>query len=299
MVITGATSGIGRATALALGRLGAELILVSRDQCAGNTLIHRIGKSSTGANTLFIPTDLSEIKQVRAAANQIRAHWNRVDVLINNAGARFDTYAATSEGFECTFATNHLGHFLLTNLLVDRLNTAPAGRVITVSSSAAMQAINDDHRQYEASNYDRRQAYAKSKLANLLFAFELARRLKGNSTASLAVDPGVVATRFARNNGLLPWLKHLFYHGRRRELSSASTGADTLIYLASTPTLPAEASGKYFKDRQPITACPAACDLVAATELWQLSESLVGLVVPKLVCWGQGGIPDELTRKNS
>ena len=277
VVITGATSGIGRATALALGRLGANILLVSRNHATGTALAHRIASLSSGASAEFIETDLSSLAQARAAANQIRERWSALDVLINNAGARFDTYAGTPDGCERTFATNHLGHFLLTGLLFDRLAAAPAARIITVSSSASAQARNDGRWQYGAGDFDRKQAYAKSKLANLLFAFELARRLRGASIASLAVDPGAVATRFARNNGLLPWLKHLIYHGRKRELLRPSQGADTVIYLASTIPLPSNAAGGYFHHRRQIRACPAAYDEVAATELWDLSTTLTGL----------------------
>lgn len=277
MVVTGATSGIGRATALALGRLGANLLLVSRNRTAGTALARRIAASSPGASTEFIEADLSSMAQVKAAANEIRDRGHAIDVLINNAGARFDTFAHTADGYERTFATNHLGHFLLTGLLLDQLVAAPAARIITVSSSAAAQANNDGVWQYTAGNFDRKQAYAKSKLANLLFAFELARRLQDTALASLAVDPGVVATHFARNNGLLPWLKHLIYHGRRRELLSATQGADTLVYLASSAALPANASGGYFRRRERTLACTAAEDPIAATSLWKLSVELTGI----------------------
>ena len=276
-LITGATSGIGRATAIALGRLGANLLLVSRNRTAGAALAQHISKSSSGAHAEFIEADLSSLRQVKAAANEIRKRCDTIDVLINNAGARFDTFARTADGYERTFATNHLGHFLLTGLLLDRLVAAPAARIITVSSSAAIQANDDCVWQYTADNFDRKQAYAKSKLANLLFAFELARRLQGTSVVSLAVDPGVVATRFARNNGLLPWLKHLIYHGRRRELLSAIQGADTLVYLASSVALPADASGGYFRRRERIRACPTAADPIVAASLWKISVALTGI----------------------
>ena len=277
MVITGATAGIGRAAALALGRLGAELLLVSRDRAAGTALARRVADLSGGSSTGFIEADLSSLPRVRAAAEQIRERWPAIDVLINNAGARFDVQAVTPEGVERTFATNHLGHFLLTGLLFERLAAAPAARIITVSSSAAAQARNDGRWQYTAADFDRKQAYAKSKLANLLFAFELARRLQGTTVTSLAVDPGIVATRFARNNGLLPWLKHLIYHGLKGELVRPAQGADTIVYLASVGALPPDAAGGYFLRRQQIRACPAAYDAVARDGLWRLSVALTGI----------------------
>jgi NAD(P)-dependent dehydrogenase (short-subunit alcohol dehydrogenase family) len=275
VVITGATSGIGRAAAFDLAGLGADVLLVSRKRAAGTALARRLA-SSFNVRAEFIEADLSSLIQVRAAAKQIRQRWETIDVLINNAGARFDTYGTTLDGCERTFATNHLGHFLLTGLLLDRLIAAREARIITVSSSASEQAVSDGRWQYGASDFDRKQAYAKSKLANLLFAFELARRLRGNSVISLAVDPGVVATRFALNNGLLPWLKHLIYHGRRRELLRPSQGADTIVYLASTTRLPATAAGGYFRGRQQIRACAAAYDPDAAISLWKISATLAG-----------------------
>lgn len=276
VVITGATSGIGRATARTLGRLGANLLLISRNRATGTALARRLEKLSPGATAEFIEADLSSLAQVRGAANQIRARWSAIDVLINNAGARFDTYARTADNVERTFATNHLGHFLLTGLLLDRLVAAPDARIITVASSAAAQARADTPWQFEAANFERKQAYAKSKLASLLFAFELARRA-GTSVNSLAVDPGLVATRFARNNGLLSWLKHILYHGRKGELVGAAQGADTLVYLASVTALPSGAAGGLFHRRQKIHPCPAACDPVAAVDLWARSAALVGL----------------------
>jgi NAD(P)-dependent dehydrogenase (short-subunit alcohol dehydrogenase family) len=276
VVITGATSGIGRATALALGRLGANLILVSRNRKKGTALVHGMTGRSRASRVQFIDADLSSLAQVRAAGDRIREQA-KIDVLINNAGARFDRYGRTADGGEQTFATNHLGHFLLTGLLLDRLAAAPSARIITVSSSAASQAKIEGGWQVNAENFDRRQAYAKSKLANLLFAFELARRLRGTTISSLAMDPGVVATHFARNNGMLAWLKHLIAHGRKGELLTPAQGADTLIYLASTEELPPNASGMCFHRRQPVVACAAAYDTGALSSLWRESVALTGI----------------------
>lgn len=277
VVITGATSGIGRATALSLGKSGANLILVSRNEGDGTTLVKRLSFTTPSSHFEFIATDLSSLEQVRTAAAKISRLWARVDVLINNAGARFDQYERTPEGHERTFATNHLGHFLLTGLLRDRLAQSPAARIINVSSSAAAQARNDRPWQFDAANYDRRQAYAKSKLANLLFTAEFARRQSGGSVHCFAVDPGLVATRFARNNGLIAWIKHLVAHGRKFELRSAEAGADSVIYLASATELPGKTNGKCFRDRQLTAICSAADDPVAASALWELSATLTGV----------------------
>jgi NAD(P)-dependent dehydrogenase (short-subunit alcohol dehydrogenase family) len=276
VVITGATSGIGRATALALASLGANILMLSRNQKAGINLTRQIAASSPGVQSEFIEMDLSSLTQVRETVAKIRRRLTSVDILINNTGARFDRYSVTADGCERTFATNHLGHFLLTGKLLEQLQAAPHARVITVSSSASAQADNNDRWQFGAADFDRKQAYAKSKLANLVFAFELARRCSGTSISSLAVDPGIVATRFARNNGVLPWLKHLIYHGRKGELLNSARGADTLIYLASTAVIPGDSPEQYFRERQLIRACPAAYDPAAAANLWALSASLCG-----------------------
>ena len=233
-VITGATSGIGRAAALGLAQPDAALILVGRNSRRGSEVVERIKKTSPGARAQFIEADLSAQNDVRQLATAIRQKFNHVDVLINNAGARFDTYGATEEGFERTFATNHLGHFLLTSLLLEHLRAAPSARIITVSSAAHRAAKVDGIWSYQEHGYDRRQAYAKSKLANILFAFELARRLQGTRIVSNAVDPGVVSTNFARNNGLLAWAKHTVSHGLRGELVSAARAASTIVYLATS-----------------------------------------------------------------
>lgn len=276
IVITGATSGIGRAAALTLAKLGADLVLASRNVREGTALVRRLASAAPAAEFEFIAADLSSLEEVRSAAQKISTRWPRVDVLINNAGARFDRYERTADGNERTFATNHLGHFLLTGLLLGPLATSSSARIINVASSAAAQARNDGLWQFDAAHYDRRQAYAKSKLANLLFTAEFARRHDGGIQC-FAVDPGIVATRFARNNGLLAWARHLVSHGRKGELRNAQAGADTIVYLASSLQIPANSTGRCFRNRQLIEVCSGANDAVAAASLWETSVSLTGI----------------------
>jgi NAD(P)-dependent dehydrogenase (short-subunit alcohol dehydrogenase family) len=278
-VITGATSGIGRAAALALAQSDAALVLVGRNSRRGSEVVERIKNKSPSARAHFIETDLSTQKDVRQLAMAIRREFNHVDVLINNAGARFDTYGATEDGFERTFATNHLGHFLLTSLLLEHLRAAPSARIITVSSAAHRAANMDGTWSYQEHEYDRRQAYAKSKLANIVFAFELARRLKETRIVSNAVDPGVVSTNFARNNGLLAWAKHTISHGLRGELVSAARAASTIVYLAASAEV-AGVTGALFRERQVIEPSPAAHDRALAEALWIQSIALTGLDAP-------------------
>jgi NAD(P)-dependent dehydrogenase (short-subunit alcohol dehydrogenase family) len=233
-VITGATSGIGKAVALALGSLKAELILVGRNEQAGADVVRRVHRRGGRTRVEFIRADLSVQNDVRNLATRIAGNYERVDVLINNAGARFEDYHETRDGIELTFATNHLGHFLLTNLLLERLIQAPAARVITVASGSHSGATAHGDWSSERVIYDYRQAYAKSKLANIMFAYELAERLRNTRATSNAVDPGGVASNFARNNGSLSWLRHLVAHALRRELASPRKGAETLVYLSTS-----------------------------------------------------------------
>ncbi len=276
-VITGATSGIGRAAALALAQSDTTLVLVGRNHRRGSEIVERINRENAPAQ--FIEADLSVQNDVRQLAATIRQRFDHVDVLINNAGARFDTYGATEDGFERTFATNHLGHFLLTSLLLEHLRAAPSARIITVSSAAHCAANVDGMWSYQEHEYDRRQAYAKSKLANILFAFELARRLQGTRIVSNAVDPGVVSTNFARNNGLLAWAKHTISHGLRGELVSAARAASTIVYLAAGAEV-AGVTGALFRERRVIEPSPAAHDRALAEALWIQSIALTGLDSP-------------------
>ena len=278
-VITGATSGIGRAAAVQLGKLGADLILIGRDDRRGAELIRRLQRDPPCGAAHFIKTDLSVQREVRELADAIRSRYARIDVLINNAGARFDTFRPTSDGIESTFATNHLSHFLLTMLLLDTLQSAEAARVITVASGAHSGARGDFERCFLAEIYDRKVAYGSSKLANLMFSYELARRLKGTNITSNTVDPGGVATNLGRNNGIVSWLRHLGYHALKGELLFPGKGAETIVYLASSPAVEG-VSGKYFFRKREIESSRISKDEAAAKRLWESSLRMTGLVDP-------------------
>lgn len=273
-VITGATSGIGRAAAIALGERGANLVLLGRNQSVGEEVVRRIRQRRGEA--VFIPTDLSVLSEVRAVAGRIQQQHSTIDVLVNNAGARFDAYRISADGFELTFATNHLGHFLLTALLLEGLLQSPEGRIITVSSGSHGSAVADGKWQLPADRYDRRQAYARSKLANLVFAYELARRFKETRVVSNAVDPGGVASNFARNNGLKSWARHLLAHGLRGELVFPRRGAEGIVYLATSSNV-AGVTGKYYHRKLEISSSPDSHDPRTAASLWKLSVSVTGL----------------------
>ena len=272
-VITGATSGIGRMAALDLGASGASLVLVGRNERAGNDLLHRLRHRSPQARFEFVRTDLSRQADVRRLAAEITKSYDRIDILMNNAGARFDDYHETSDGIELTFATNHLGHFLLTCLLVEQLVNASAARVITVSSGSHSGASAQGDWFLRRADYDRRLAYAKSKLANLMFAYELGRRLANTAVTSNAVDPGGVATNFARNNGLVSWLRHLAAHAIRRNLASPRKGAETLVYLGSSEEVRG-VTGKHLHSNREVESSAASHDREGARRLWDLSVEL-------------------------
>lgn len=275
-VITGATSGIGRASALQLGRMGAELILVGRNERLGADVVRQLRRERACGEAHFLRADLSVQQEVRELAAEIARRCARVDVLVNNAGARFDTFRPTTDKIESTFATNHLGHFLLTALLLDRLQSAAAARVITVASGAHSGASGDFERSVRADNYDRKAAYGTSKLANVMFAYELARRLRGTKIASNAVDPGGVATNLGRNNGFLSWMRHIAYHALKRDLVSPGKGAEAIVHLASSPAVEG-VSGRYFYRLRESPSSPISYDEALASKLWKTSLSLTGL----------------------
>jgi NAD(P)-dependent dehydrogenase (short-subunit alcohol dehydrogenase family) len=185
------------------------------------------------------------------------------------------TYQKTRQGLEMTLALNHLGHFLLTNLLLDVLRESAPARIINISSGSQTSGIDFDNLK-EWRSYDGRKAYAQSKLANMLFTLELSRRLEGTGVTANAVDPGGVATNFNRNNGWLYWLRHVVAHVKAGNLIGPATAAETNIYLAASSDV-AEVSGGYFYKKQVIPASEAAMDRGAAERLWQVSAVLTGL----------------------
>jgi NAD(P)-dependent dehydrogenase (short-subunit alcohol dehydrogenase family) len=271
-VITGATSGLGRATARKLASQGANVVLTGRS-AAGEAVAAGI-RHEFGAPAEFIRADISSLADVRALAARISTAYPKLDVLVNNAGARIDRYGASADGIELTFATNHLGHFLLTGLLLENLKRSGAGRVVTVAS-IAHHGVAPGPVEWLPSpdRYDRRQAYARSKLANILFAFELARRLRDTPVMSNAVDPGIIATRFARNNGLVAWAKHVVSHLAKGEIVSAEAASGAVVYPAVAPEA-AKLTGKLFRGRQMVEPSAHAQNRDLAQELWALSVRL-------------------------
>ncbi|HEY1587670.1 MAG TPA: SDR family oxidoreductase [Polyangia bacterium] len=270
VLVTGATTGIGSVTAVELGRAGAEVVLVARDrQKAEETLAALKEAGAPPAQVLM--ADLSLMSSVRALAEEVRGKFDRIDVLVNNAGAIFGSRALTAEGFERTFALNHLSYFLLTNLLLDRL---PSGaRIVNVASEAHRAGrVDFDDLQLER-RYSSWGAYCTSKLMNLLFTFELARRVQARGLTVNAAHPGPVASNFGRSNrgafGFLFALASPF-------MLTPEKGARTQIWLASSPDV-AGVSGKYFAKCREKKPSPRALDEATQKRLWDVTAQLVGL----------------------
>jgi len=274
-VLTGATQGIGRAAAESLLSTGVELVLVSRDLTRLQTLASDLRLRAPEAKVGVVAGDLSRMLEVRRVGAEIRARHHKVDLLLNNAGAVFARREVTVEGLEKTFALNHLAYFLLTQELLPVLREAPAARVVNVASDAHRPARLDlDDLQYERTPYSAFGAYGRTKLMNILFTREQARRVEGSPITVNAMHPGFVRSGFGQNNpgffgGIIALGQVLFARTPQR-------GARTLVWLATAPEV-AGASGKYFVDEHEATPSAAARDDATAHRLWEESERLAGL----------------------
>jgi retinol dehydrogenase 14 len=274
VLVTGGTGGIGKATALGLATLGARVAITGRDQARAQAAAADI-RTATGNDAVdAYAADLSAQAEVRRLAAEVLATYPRLDVLVNNVGGYWAHRHVTCDGLEHTFALNHLAPFLLTNLLWDRLLASAPARVITVSSGAqAMGRIDFDDLQGER-NWSGQRAYNQSKLANVMFTYELARRLEGTGVTATVLHPGVVRTAFGAEDPA-GW-QRLFLPLVRPWLKSPAQGAETPIYLASSPEV-AGVTGRYFANRKPKTSNRASYDTEAQARLWRVSADLVGL----------------------
>jgi len=274
-LITGATTGIGLATAEGLARAGAHVILGARTRERGEAARERVA-AATGSDRLeVVVADLSVQAEVRRLAGEVAAAHPRLDVLINNAGMVYSEREVTADGIERTWALNHLAPFLLTNLLTDLLVASAPARVVTVSSNAHTRASMDlDDPQFERRAYRSFTAYGQSKLANILFTIELARRLEGRGVTANCLHPGFVRSEFGmRTHG---WLR-LGIGIARAFAITTEQGARTSIYLATSPDV-ADVTGRYFVDCKPAAPRPQALDREMASRLWDASERMTGLV---------------------
>ena len=269
-VVTGATSGIGKAAAAALARQGGRVVLVGRDLGRAQATAAEIGSGGTRPQVEI--ADLASLAQVRELAGRLSA-LDRIDVLVNNAGLVLGEHRITPDGYEHVFAVNHLAPFLLTNLLLPKLTATAGARVITVTSDAHTAARLDLDDPNLENGWDSWRSYANSKLANILFTRELARRLEGTGVTANCMHPGVVRTGFGREARPLMRLGITIV---RPLLLSPERGADTIVYLASSPDVAGQSGGYYVKRRRREPSA-AARDDAAGRRLWEISEQLTGL----------------------
>jgi len=277
IVVTGSNSGIGKATAITLASMGAHVVMTARNAAKGAAALAELRDrvAGTAGTAELVPLDLASFSSVRALADDLLARHPRIDVLVNNAGVVSSRRSETIEGFELTFGVNHLGHFLLTTLLLDRLRRSAPSRIITVASGAhraARRGLDFDDLQ-STHRYGAMRAYAASKLANIHFARELARRLDGTGVTSNALHPGFVSSNFARE-GDAGRLGEIATSLLRPFAISPERGARTSVHLASSPDVEGVTGGYFYKGR-PARTSKAAADDAAAARLWAASEELV------------------------
>jgi NAD(P)-dependent dehydrogenase (short-subunit alcohol dehydrogenase family) len=272
-LVTGATRGIGRATAEALAKLGANVVIHGRDSAAVGAVCRATLRVSRGGLVTGAVADFASLKAVRRLAEEVAAQHPQLDVLVNNAGAGARERRTSADGFEWQFAVNHLAPFLLTQLLLPTLTKNAPARIVTVASMAYRRAVLDfDDLQWERRKYRTLHVYSATKLANILFTLELSRRLNGTRVTANCLHPGVVATNiFASLGGAAG---KFFGTLLRPLLLSAAAGAKTSVYVASAPEL-ATVTGRFFERSRETSLDPIAQDAAAARRLWEVSDDLV------------------------
>jgi NAD(P)-dependent dehydrogenase (short-subunit alcohol dehydrogenase family) len=267
-LVTGANAGLGKATALGLAVRGATVVLACRDRAKGEAALAEMRVASGNTQVELMVLDLSVLDSVRQMAAAFLRKYDRLDVLINNAAVFKSKRIVTTDGLETMFATNHLGHFLLTNLLLDRLKASATARIITMTAPSTVKLDFDDlqgEKKFNALN-----AFGASKMCNLLFSFELARRLAGTGVTSNALHPGLVKSNLTREMPFpLRW-------GTNLVSASPEKAARAVIYLAASPEREG-VSGKFIKGQQEIEPDPYARDQQVQRRLWDVSEKLAGI----------------------
>lgn len=277
-LVTGANQGIGRETALGLARLGAIVVMTSRDRAKGEAALADVRSRSGSDDVELMLADFASFASIRKLAADFQVKHNRLDVLVNNAGAIITTRCRTTDGFETTFGVNHLGYFLLTNLLLETIRQSAPARIVNVASNGHLRArVDFDDLNSEDGRYSAMTAYTRSKLANVLFTYELARRLEGTGVTANCLHPGVVRSGFGKNNdGYARLIFQAFQIIARPFLLSNEKGAATSIHVASSPELEG-VTGKYFDNCRETPSSPASYDEEAQRRLWEISEEMCGL----------------------
>lgn len=276
-IVTGATGGIGEVTARELARKGATVVVISRSETKCRATVDRIRAETGNPRVDYLVADMASQSSVRSVAEAFRAKYDRLDVLVNNAGMYFARRQESADGIEMTFALNHLGYFLLMELLRDLLVASAPARVVNVSSGAHMRGkINFEDLEGKV-KFSGWAAYAQSKLANILFTAELARQLAGTGVTANSLHPGFVASNFAMNNmeGSRAILRPLFRLMQKFTAISPEEGAQTSLFLASSPAMEG-VTGQYFAKSKAVTPSKAAQDRQAARRLWEISAQMTG-----------------------
>lgn len=263
ILITGSTDGIGRQAALELASTGAIILVHGRDRDRGEKIVNEIRIATGNQKVSLLTANLSSLRQVRQLAGEVISSYGRLDVLVNNAGVFMKTRQLSEDGFEMTFAVNHLAPFLLTNLLLDLLRKSPPARIVTVSSVAHMRGTMDFENLQGEKAFGGYNAYALSKMANILFSYELARKLEGTGVTANCLHPGVIATKLLRT-------------GFNISGAHPADGAATIVYLATSPAV-GTISGKYFENKREISSSPTTHNTGLQRKLWEISEKLTGL----------------------
>ncbi len=285
ILITGATDGIGKAAATEFAKGGAQLTLVGRNPVKTTQLVEAL-KSATGNESIdYLVCDLSRMAEVKQAAEQFKAKHNRIDVLVNNAGATFEVPTKGPDGYELTFALNHLAYFQLTTALLDLIRNTPNARVVSTSSSMQARGALDLQKAPTSLEGPGWRAYANSKLANVLFTKELQRRLEGTTATANCFEPGMVRTQFGGFGKDVGFIQNLFYKLAKPFAITPEQGADSLIWLAISPEATA-LKGQYVSKRRAAVPARQAMDQKLATDLWKLSERLCADAVGRSVCRG-------------
>jgi len=276
VVVTGGTSGIGEVAALRLAQMGARIVLIARDQGRAADTLTKLKNANTSAAHTAHYGDLSALAEMKRVAGEVAASETRIDVLVNNAGAVFLSRKTSVDGLEMTFATNHMAYFVVTNILLDRLKATPGARIVSTASDAHKSGKLDFDDLQSEKSYRSFRVYGTSKLCNILFTRELARRLDDVDVTANCLHPGFVATRFGQNNATNIFAKLL--RGGVMSLGiSAEEGAKTIIHLASSPDV-AAISGEYFYKCKVAEPTAAAQNDADAKRLWDVSAKLAGLV---------------------
>lgn len=274
-LVTGANSGLGKATALGLAKLGATVVMVCRDRQRGESAQNEIKTAANSQTVDLLLADLSSQHSIRQLASDFKSKYEHLHVLVNNAGGVFMSRAESADGIEYSFAFNHLAPFLLTHLLLDVLKASAPSRIVNVTTRLRDNvAVNFDDPQFTKRRYNGFQAYSETKLGNILFTYELSRRLQGTGVTVNCVHPGIFKSNFGRE-GMPPFMRvlnSLF----RPFMAEAEQAAQRVLYVATAPELEG-VTGKYFGDKAELRSPAQSYDQAAQQRLWRLSEELTGL----------------------